>query len=313
MIMANDNVNNTKRLQELTGSDYEIVEGQPDIRGWDVKNEQGQTIGEVEELIFDTQSRKVRYIVLDTDDNDLNLDDRKVLVPIGLAQLHDKDDDVILPAQAASQLTSLPEYKKGGDITSDTESRIRNAFAGIGAGAAAAAAVAGSVLPGTSRRNDDDDFYNHEHFNEDNLYKNRRQGTSNQTGDNTTIPIIKEDLEIGKKEVETGGVRLHSKITERPVEETVNLKEERVTVERTPVDRPASEADLHNSGDKEIELTETSEVPVVAKEARVVEEVSLNKEVEDREETVRDTVRSTEVDVEKLDADQEALRRRNKD
>jgi uncharacterized protein (TIGR02271 family) len=308
--MTNDNVKNTKRLQELSGSDYEIVDGQPDIRGWDIKNEQGQTIGEVDELIFDTQSRKVRYIVLDTDDNDLNLDDRKVLVPIGLAQLHEKNDDVILPSQTAAQLASLPEYKKGEDITSELETSVRNAFAGIGT---ATGVAAGSVLAGTSGKNDDDDFYNHEHFNEDNLYKNRRQATSRETDDTKTIPVIKEDLEIGKREVETGGVRVSSKITERPVEETINLKKERVTVERTPVDRPASEADLRNVTDKEIELTETSEVPVVAKEARVVEEVSVNKDVEEREETVRDTVRSTEVDVEKLDADQEALKRRNKD
>lgn len=307
MIMTNDNANNTKRLQELTGSDYEIVDGQPDIRGWDVKNEQGQTIGEVEELIFDTQSRKVRYMVIDLEGNVLDLESRDILLPIGLAQLHASGDDVIVPSETTAKFASLPEYKKGKDITSDIESGVRNAFGGIGAGAAAAV---GSVLPGTSGRNDDDDFYNHEHFNEDNLYKNRRTATGTPTDNNTTIPVIKEDLEIGKREVETGGMRLRSKITERPVEETINLKEERVTVERRPVDRPASEADLRNLGDKEIELTETSEVPVVAKEARVVEEISLSKDVESREETVRDTVRSTEVDVEKLDVDQDRLKKR---
>jgi stress response protein YsnF len=82
------------------------------------------------------------------------------------------------------------------------------------------------------------------------------------------------------------------------VEETVNLREENVNIERTPVDRPASEGDLREDT---IEMRERTEVPVVNKEARVVEEISLNKEVTERDETIRDTVRDTEVDIDKLD------------
>ncbi|HUQ96428.1 MAG TPA: DUF2382 domain-containing protein, partial [Chitinophagaceae bacterium] len=72
---------------------------------------------------------------------------------------------------------------------------------------------------------------------------------------------------------------------------------EKVDVERTPVDRAANEGDLRED---EIEIRERAEVPVVNKEARVVEEISLNKEVTEREETIRDTVRDTEVDIDKL-------------
>jgi len=121
------------------------------------------------------------------------------------------------------------------------------------------------------------------------------------TGDQTTsIPIIEENLQIGKRTVETGGARLRSRIVERPVEESLRLREERVTVERNAVNRPATEADFTNFKEGTIEVTETAEVPVVAKEARVVEEVSLGKEVNEREETIRDTVRKTEVDVENI-------------
>src|SRR5687767_13202142 len=99
-----------RRLQELDRSDFGIVEGEPDIRGWDVKNSRGQKIGEVEELIVDAQQKKVRYMVVDLDDNELDIDDdRKGLIPIGLAELHRKDDDVIIPVEAA-QLKSIPEY-----------------------------------------------------------------------------------------------------------------------------------------------------------------------------------------------------------
>ena len=100
-----------RRLQELKRSDFDIVDGEPDIRGWDVKLAGGQKIGEVEELIVDAQKKKVRYMVVELDDDELDLDDdREVLIPIGLAQLHRDDDDVILPNVRLEQLLSLPQY-----------------------------------------------------------------------------------------------------------------------------------------------------------------------------------------------------------
>jgi len=131
----------------------------------------------------------------------------------------------------------------------------------------------------------------------------RTTGTTGNvtSGDQTTsIPIIEEQLNVGKRTVETGGARLRSRIVERPVEENLRLREERVTVERNPVNRAATEADFTNFKEGTIEVTERAEVPVVAKEARVVEEVSLGKEVQEREETIRETVRKTEVDVENI-------------
>ncbi|MCC2546775.1 YsnF/AvaK domain-containing protein [Hymenobacter sp. BT175] len=125
-----------------------------------------------------------------------------------------------------------------------------------------------------------------------------------QTGQTSgAIPIIEENLQVGKRVVETGGARLRSRIIERPVEEHLRLREEHVHVERTAVNRPATEADLRNFQEGEIEITEHAEVPVVSKEARVVGEVTLGKEVQERDETVRDTVRRTDVEVEQLRGD----------
>ncbi|WP_147206390.1 YsnF/AvaK domain-containing protein, partial [Segetibacter aerophilus] len=121
------------------------------------------------------------------------------------------------------------------------------------------------------------------------------------SNEETKIPIIEENLEVGKREVRSGGVRLRSRIIERPVEESVRLKEERVNVERNRVDRPATEADFNAFDEKNIEMIERKEVPVVNKQARVVEEVSLNKDVSERNETISDTVRKTEVDVTDLE------------
>jgi stress response protein YsnF len=125
-----------------------------------------------------------------------------------------------------------------------------------------------------------------------------RQDVSGERG--ASISRVEENLEVGKRTVETGGVRLRSRIIEKPVEEHVRLREENVHVEREQVNRPATEADMRSLRDQEIELTERAEVPVVNKEARVVEEVRLTKDVEERDETIRDTVRNTDIDVEKL-------------
>lgn len=114
----------------------------------------------------------------------------------------------------------------------------------------------------------------------------------------SVIPIIEEQLKVGKKEVETGRVTLRSRIIERPVEESLRLREEHVHVERQPVNRPATEAELASFKEGEVEITERSEVPVVNKEARVVEEVKVGKDVEEREEIVREKLRKTQVDVE---------------
>ncbi|SDY71569.1 YsnF/AvaK domain-containing protein [Hymenobacter psychrophilus] len=122
-----------------------------------------------------------------------------------------------------------------------------------------------------------------------------------QTGNNeVSAKVIEENLQVGKRVEQTGGARLRSRIVERPVEANVRLREEHVNVERTAVNRPATEADFNAFKEGEVEVTERTERAVVGKEARVVEEVTLGKEVTEREETIRDTVRKTEVDVEQL-------------
>ena len=407
-------INASDYLQELSHSDYEIVKGEPDIRGWDVKDSQGNTIGEVEDLLFDPQARKVRYLILDLEGNVWDLEPRDVVVPIGLAELHPIDDDVILPNITAAQLQALPVYDRDAfnPGVEDTIHRIFSGAALTGAAGAGAMASAADYPP-----ND----YTHAHFNNSNLYRNRKAQTviglfpdagqarqavdewlgngfspddvelaardaadpatgyaperfdqffdslfltpaeadryreraqSSQavvavhtyspeqarqaaaildhystvdlnlpddeaylagtapvagtadTAATPSIPIIEERVEIGKQQVETGGTRLRSRIVERPVEESLRLRQERVRIERVPVNRPATEADLASFQEGAIELTERAEVPVVSKEARVVEEVNIGKEVEEHDETIRETERRTDVQVDEFRKDE---------
>jgi len=113
------------------------------------------------------------------------------------------------------------------------------------------------------------------------------------------IPVIQEDLEVGKREVDLGKVRVVSRIVETPVSESVTLREEHATVERRPVDRPASATDLAGLEGQSIEVKETAEKVVVSKTARVVEEVLVGKEATTHQEQIKDTVRSTVVDIDK--------------
>ncbi|PPK86269.1 uncharacterized protein (TIGR02271 family) [Neolewinella xylanilytica] len=126
--------------------------------------------------------------------------------------------------------------------------------------------------------------------------RNRKQ-LNDRYGDvdkQETLKVLKEDVAIGKREVETGGVTVRSHVIERPVEETLRLRDEHVFVDRKPVDRPAGNADFQ---DRTISVKEKSEEAVVSKEARVKEEITVGKKVDSHQETVRETARETEVDV----------------
>ena len=123
------------------------------------------------------------------------------------------------------------------------------------------------------------------------------------------LPIVEEQLRVGKRTVESGGARVRTNIEEVPVSEQVNLREEHLHVERRTVDRPASEADFTAFKEGEIEIAEYAEVPVVAKEARVVEEIGIGKEVSERAEVISETVKRTDVEVDRVESDVDNTRR----
>ena len=121
------------------------------------------------------------------------------------------------------------------------------------------------------------------------------------TANNGTIDVIEETLNVGKREVKRGGVRIFQRMVEKPVTETVSLREEHVHVNRQPVNRVATTQDMDGFKDKSFELTETNEEAVVSKTARVVEEVRIGKETTERTQRIQDTVRKTEVTVEQME------------
>ena len=129
-------------LKELSNSDFEIKDGQPDIINWTVKNSADQTIGKISELLFDEQERKVRYMVLDLEGNSWQIEEREVLIPIGVAELDKDHDHVILPNITAQQISVMPDYIKGAAVIST-----------------------------------DSELYGHKDFDESNLYARRQTGS----------------------------------------------------------------------------------------------------------------------------------------
>jgi len=129
--------------------------------------------------------------------------------------------------------------------------------------------------------------------------------------DRATIPVMEEEVQVGKRQVETGGVRVRSRVIEKPVEEHLRLRQERVIVNRHPVNRAVTDADMTNFKQGDFEITERGEEAVVSKQARVVEEIEIGKQVEERDQVVSDTVRRTDVDVQEIDTDINARRAGN--
>jgi len=128
-------------------------------------------------------------------------------------------------------------------------------------------------------------------------------GTGRTTSEGSqVIPVAEEELHVGKRQVSGGRVRIHSHVVERPVTEQVSLREEHVHVERRPVEggmrTGAAGAGSDLFKERTIEMEERSEEAMVSKEARVKEELVVKKDVEQRTETISDTVRSTKVEVE---------------
>ena len=120
------------------------------------------------------------------------------------------------------------------------------------------------------------------------------------TANDVVIPVIEEELVVGKRQVQRGGVRVFSRMVEVPVEEQVTLREEHATIERRPVNRSISEADVDALKNQSIEVSEMAEEAVIGKTARVVEEVRVGKEASEHTEKIKDSVRKTQVDVDQV-------------
>jgi uncharacterized protein (TIGR02271 family) len=226
--------------------EYDLANSGQDCMGWTVIDQAGTRLGEVTEMLIDTDREMIDSVIVDN----------KLRIPAADFAL--RDERVV----------------------------VRGIFEG-GAIAAHEAAENMNYPPSMPRA------ANARHV----------AGVTREAQESEiTMPVIEEELRVGKKTVRRGGALIHTHVEKVPVQEQVTLHEERVTVERRPADRLVENAPgAFKEGT--IEVTETSEVPVVGKQIRVAEEIVIGKEITEHNEVVRDTVRRREVDVEKYTSD----------
>jgi photosynthetic reaction center H subunit len=113
---------------------FQVADGNPDIRGWDVRAREGRKIGEVDDLVIDTGKRKVRYLEVKVDKDIAGTDeDRWMLFPIGKASLDDDADEVRLD-MTASDIRGMPARDRG-RFAADEDRALRQRFRERGPGA----------------------------------------------------------------------------------------------------------------------------------------------------------------------------------
>src|SRR4051812_3498848 len=95
-------------LISLDDGGWEVAEGEPDVRGWDVVTADQRKIGEVDDLLADPTAMKVRYLTIELEDDVVSTvqAERTIRVPIARARLQEREHKVVLDV-AATDLESI--------------------------------------------------------------------------------------------------------------------------------------------------------------------------------------------------------------
>jgi photosynthetic reaction center H subunit len=108
--------------------DFEVAEGDPDVRGWRVVAADGRKIGQVDNLLIDTAVMKVRYLDVEVDDDLIAGDpDRHILIPIGYARLDEDSDQICVDELDSRTLEQIPSYIRE-PVTGEYESSLKTYY-----------------------------------------------------------------------------------------------------------------------------------------------------------------------------------------
>jgi uncharacterized protein (TIGR02271 family) len=297
--MDNANMDRIVPLDNLP--DFHVASGDPDVRGWEVCGSDGKKIGEVDQLLIDTEAMKVRYLDVDVDDSLLaGSNDRHVLIPIGYARLDIDDDRIIVDQLQSSQVSTLPEYNHG-TLTRDFEDSVRQPFLGNRrttgeTTSGLAAGAAGGIAGAEAKR----DFYAHESFDENRFFGARRgeEGRTLRDRDEARVQLNEEQLSVGKRREQDGVVDIHKRVDTEHVRRQVPLSHEEAIVERRPItgDRMSTAADI---SEEEIRVPLSREEAVVEKRVVPSEELVVKKRNVTEQETVEADLRRERAEIER--------------
>ena len=282
-----DDVPRVAALSDL--DDFQVAEGFPDPRGWDVLGIDGRKVGKVHDLIVDTGAMRTRYLDIELDKDALGVrDDRNVLIPVGVARLDDADDNVMLGSVTNAQLASLPPYEHG-EITRSYEDFV---LGGITTGAAAGAAA--------PRNDTTSDYYATRHFDDRQFFGSRRKPADAdlENANEARVTRSEEELEVGKRQAKAGEVNINKRVETEHVTQPVTTRREEVTIERRPV--RADQASTANIGDDtEVRIPLTEEQLDVTKRAVVKEEIVVKKHMVSEDKNVEADLRKERIDIDR--------------
>lgn len=271
--------------------DFRVVEGEPTLVGYSFCNENGDRLGEIDDLIADSDAMKVRFLIVALDQGLLT--SRRIIVPLRDVTIDEDAGRVICTDCSESRMQSYPTYEGG--ALPDLQKRFTATFLPETGKAertatrpeAYNAPIAGEHKEGVLERAKE----RIEEFGEER--RERREARAETAGEQR-MELMEEELQVGKREVDVGDVTLHKTVSEREVCEPVELREERVVIERHPVHRQADHE--ISSTPSDVHMTLKGEEVVAKKVPFVREEILIRKETDVRQEKVCDTVRKEDVD-----------------
>ena len=267
--------------------DFKVAEGDPDVRGWEVVASDGRTIGEVDELLIDTNAMKVRYLDVEVENGLMAEPDRHVLVPIGYARLDRSADRVMVDNIASTDLRTMPAYDQS-PVTRDYETSVRNAFPG-GTAATQVESDTGMAAAGSH----DTDFYTHDSFDDNRFYgRGMESGTSEQR-----LTLSEEELAVGKRQVQAGEVEIDKHVDTRHVSESVPVMHEEAVVERRPLTDSMAARGATIGEDETIRVPLTQEEVVAEKRTVAKEELVVRTNQVTETETVEADLRRERAEV----------------
>lgn len=273
--MARNDMDRVVPLDKL--DDFKIADGDPDVRGWEVRSSDNRKIGKIDDVLIDTTAMKVRYLDVDLDKDFRGGDkDRHVLIPIGYAQLNEDDDRIMVDSLASGDLAGLPAYTHE-PLSRDYENQVRQSY---------------DQAYATGAADTDRDYYEHEHFNDNRFFGERREGRD----DERHVTLSEEELAVGKRQRAAGEVEVDKRVETEHVRENVPVSHEEATIERRPIEAGAA-TEGRIGDDEEVRIPLNEEELVVDKRTVPKEELVVKKRQVQEDETVEADLRKERAEV----------------
>jgi uncharacterized protein (TIGR02271 family) len=239
------------------------------MRGRPVYTSDGEKLGDFEEIYHDEATGEPEWMRVKSSTLGGILGTKHFLVPLAGAEFQDGGEPAIRVPYSKDRVQDAPDVE-GDWISEEEERRLYNYY-----GLQVSERHSETQLPESGTQE-------------------AHQHPVTQHGD-VSVSRHQEELQVGKRDVEYGRVRLRKWVETEPVTEEVELRRETAFVERQPVNRPASGAAI---GEEEVEMSLHREEPVVSKETVEREQITVHPEEETEEETVHGEVRREHVEVE---------------